>query len=55
MSHLGMKILYHLINEREDTYCQRVFAPWVDMEQKMRKPDSAVCPGNREPVAGFDL
>ncbi|HZK33893.1 MAG TPA: TIGR03960 family B12-binding radical SAM protein [Bacillota bacterium] len=37
MSHLGMKILYHLLNEREDTYCERVFAPWVDMEEKMRE------------------
>ncbi len=36
MSHLGMKILYHLINERKDTYCERVFAPWVDMEERMR-------------------
>ena len=56
MSHLGMKILYHLINEREDTYCQRVFAPWVDMEQKMREnriPLFALETG--EPVAGFDF
>lgn len=37
MSHLGMKILYHLLNERQDTYCERVFAPWVDMEAKMRE------------------
>lgn len=37
MSHLGMKILYHMLNERKDTYCERVFAPWVDMEQKMRE------------------
>lgn len=37
MSHLGMKILYHLLNEREDTWCERVFAPWVDMEAKMRE------------------
>lgn len=36
MSHLGMKILYHGLNEREDTYCERVFAPWVDMEDEMR-------------------
>ena len=28
MSHLGLKILYHLINRRGDTYCERVFAPW---------------------------
>ncbi|HEY5585375.1 MAG TPA: TIGR03960 family B12-binding radical SAM protein [Ruminiclostridium sp.] len=37
MSHLGMKILYHLLNEREDCYCERVFAPWTDMEVKMRE------------------
>ncbi len=37
MSHLGMKILYHSLNERKDTYCERVFAPWVDMEEEMRK------------------
>jgi radical SAM family uncharacterized protein len=37
MSHLGMKILYHLLNERDDTYCERIFAPWIDMEQKMRE------------------
>ncbi len=37
MSHLGMKILYHLLNERQDCYCERVFAPWADMEAKMRE------------------
>ncbi len=37
MSHLGMKILYHLLNEREDVFCERVFAPWVDMEANMRE------------------
>jgi radical SAM family uncharacterized protein len=36
MSHLGMKILYHCINMRDDAYCERVFAPWFDMEDKMR-------------------
>jgi radical SAM family uncharacterized protein len=36
MSHLGMKILYSLLNERDDTYCERAFAPWVDMESGMR-------------------
>lgn len=29
MSHLGMKILYHLLNKRNDTFCERVFAPWA--------------------------
>ncbi len=37
MSHLGMKILYHGLNKREDTWCERVFAPWVDMEKEMRE------------------
>lgn len=37
MSHLGLKILYHVLNLRDDTYCERVFAPWVDMEEEMRK------------------
>ena len=36
MSHLGMKILYHLLNSAEDIYCERFFAPWVDMEEQMR-------------------
>lgn len=36
MSHLGIKILYHILNERDDTYCERVFAPWFDMEEQMR-------------------
>lgn len=37
MSHLGMKILYGLVNDREDSWCERVFAPDVDMEEQMRK------------------
>ena len=39
MSHLGTRILYHTINERKDTYCERVFAPWPDMEALMREND----------------
>lgn len=37
MSHLGMKILYHLLNNEEDIYCERFFTPWVDMEEKLRE------------------
>lgn len=36
MSHLGMKIIYSLINSLEWAWCERVFAPWGDMEQQMR-------------------
>ena len=37
MSHLGIKILYHILNLRNDTCCERVYAPWIDMEEEMRK------------------
>lgn len=37
MSHLGMKILYSLVNERADAWCERVFAPWEDMETLLRE------------------
>ena len=37
MSHLGMKILYSVVNERDDAWCERVFAPWDDMEALMRE------------------
>ncbi len=37
MSHLGMKILYSVVNERNDAWCERVFAPWEDMEALMRE------------------
>ena len=40
MSHLGIKILYSLINAREDAWCERVFAPWTDMEASC---GSAMC------------
>lgn len=36
MSHLGMKILYSLVNDRDDAACERVFAPWTDMEEQMK-------------------
>ncbi len=37
MSHLGLKILYYALNKRPDTWCERVFAPWVDMQERMRE------------------
>ncbi|MBR5273489.1 MAG: TIGR03960 family B12-binding radical SAM protein [Clostridia bacterium] len=36
MSHLGMKILYGMLNDRDDCWCERVFAPDKDMEEQMR-------------------
>ena len=37
MSHLGSRIVYQLLNQRKDTYCERVYAPWPDMEKLMRE------------------
>ncbi len=36
MSHLGMQIIYNLLNQQTDVFCERVFAPWSDMEKAMR-------------------
>ena len=37
MSNLGMRILYGVMNQMEGVWCERVFAPWGDMEEAMRK------------------
>ena len=37
MSHLGLKILYHLLNSQDWVSAERVFAPWVDLESRLRK------------------
>jgi radical SAM family uncharacterized protein len=37
MSHLGSKILYHILNGRDDVAAERVFAPWLDMEEALKK------------------
>ncbi|OPL08991.1 MAG: radical SAM protein [delta proteobacterium ML8_F1] len=36
MSHLGLHILYNLLNDRENIFCERVFSPWVDMEKHLK-------------------
>lgn len=56
MSHLGMKILYHMMNERDDTVCERVFAPWVDMEEQLRTNDIPLLSlESYIPVKDFDI
>lgn len=39
MSHLGMHIIYNLLNQLDDVFCERIFAPWIDMEEILRKED----------------
>ena len=56
MSHLGMKILYSAINAREDAWCERVFSPWVDMAELMRRDGIPLFSlESRTPVKDFDL
>ncbi|MDR3589312.1 MAG: TIGR03960 family B12-binding radical SAM protein [Negativicutes bacterium] len=56
MSHLGLKILYHVLNSRPDTAAERVYAPWVDMEDEMR--EKGIPLGGMEsfrPLSEFDI
>lgn len=56
MSHLGMRILYSLINSRPYAWCERVFAPDLDMEEQLRKaslPLFALESG--DPISDFDF
>ena len=55
MSHLGTKILYDTLNQRADTWCERVFAPWPDMEAAMRGAGIPLFAlESRHPAAAFD-
>ena len=56
MSHLGMKILYHGLNKREDTWVERVFAPWVDMQDEMKKAGVPLYGlESKDPIKDFDF
>ena len=56
MSHLGSKILYGLLNSMEGVWCERAYAPFLDMEEQMRmrgQPLYALESG--DPVGAFDI
>ena len=56
MSHLGIKILYGLLNERQDVVAERVFAPWHDMEKEMRDRKIPLFSlETKTPIREFDL
>ncbi len=56
MSHTGLKILYELVNRRDDFACERVYAPWVDLEAKMRENGIPLFSTESfAPVAEFDV
>jgi radical SAM family uncharacterized protein len=56
MSHLGIQILYDMFNRREDTYCERVYSPWVDMDKLMRERNIPLFAlESQDPVKDFDF
>src|SRR5690349_14395444 len=56
MSHLGTKILYSLLNREPDVWCERAFAPWLDMETELRARGlPLVSLESSTPLAGFDV
>ena len=56
MSHLGIQILYDMFNQWEDTYCERVYSPWPDMDKVMReKKISLFALESQDPVRDFDF
>jgi len=56
MSNLGCRILYGVMNERQDVWCERAFAPWGDMEEEMRR-EGLLLYGleSGDPIADFDI
>ncbi|HHU70519.1 MAG TPA: TIGR03960 family B12-binding radical SAM protein [Clostridiales bacterium] len=56
MSHLGIQILYDILNRREDTYCERVYSPWVDLDKIMREKNIPLFAlESQDPVKEFDF
>lgn len=56
MSHLGIQILYDMLNRRGDTYCERVYSPWVDLDKIMREKQIPLFAlESQEAIKNFDF
>lgn len=56
MSHLGIQILYDMFNRRGDTYCERVYSPWVDLDAIMREKNIPLFAlESQDPIRDFDF
>ena len=56
MSNIGMRILYGILNEMDGVWCERMFAPWGDMEEEMRRHDLPLWAlESHDPMEDFDL
>ncbi len=56
MSNVGMRILYGVMNREKDVWCERVFAPWGDMEEAMERENIPLWAlESQDPVREFDM
>ena len=56
MSHLGIQILYAMFNRREDTWCERVYSPWTDLDRVLREKHIPLFAlESQDPVKDFDF
>lgn len=56
MSNLGMRILYGVMNGMDGVWCERVFAPWGDMEEELRRADMPLFAlESGDPITDFDI
>lgn len=56
MSHVGIQIIYDILNRFEDTWCERVYSPWTDLDQIMRKEKIPLFAlESQEPIKNFDF
>ncbi|MGB4659618.1 MAG: TIGR03960 family B12-binding radical SAM protein [Mobilitalea sp.] len=56
MSHLGIQILYDMFNRRSDTYCERVYSPWTDLDKIMREKNIPLFAlESQDPIKDFDF
>ncbi len=56
MSHLGIQIIYDMLNQFEDVWCERVYSPWVDLDAIMRKEHIPLFAlESQDPIKEFDF
>ena len=56
MSHLGIQIIYDMLNRRDDIWCERVYSPWTDLDKLMRKKKIPLFAlESQSPITDFDF
>ncbi len=56
MSHIGIQILYEMFNRRPDTFCERVYSPWPDLDKLMREKNIPLFAlESQQPIKEFDF